>query len=188
MADGIGLSHYNNSKAATNNYEPLFLNQFEVLITPPTAITGADILVQQVKKISGLPELTPVGFVEQHYKWAKRTYAKPKPEDTTAELEIEFEVNLNDSNQMYVYNTIRQWSDVVFDPLTGKMGLKKDYIGQIDVVIHNKAQSIYRKFSFKPAYPIDPLKKMDLDYMSEEVYSLVVKFKCDAYTESREGA
>ena len=51
-----GLPHFTNSLAGINNYEPVFLNQFQVLITPPPGIVDANItfngesvLTQQVK-------------------------------------------------------------------------------------------------------------------------------------------
>ena len=94
---------FDNSTAAVTYYEPLFLNQFEVIITPPSLIAGATdgLLVEHVKKISGLPELTGVGTVNQFYKFAKRTYATGAPKETTATLTIDFEVNLNEENDYY---------------------------------------------------------------------------------------
>lgn len=182
-----GLPHFQNSQAATNNWEPIFLNQFEVIITPPASVSGADILVEQVKKISGLPEITPVGFVEQFYKFAKRTYAAAKPEDTTAELEMDFEVNLDDGNAMYVYNTFRQWSNIHFNPMTGGQGIKKDYAGEMTVIVFNKRQEVFREFRFKPVFMIEPLKDMEMEYTSEDIYILTCKFKADAWKESRTG-
>ena len=184
-----GLPHFDNSKAATEYYEPLFLNQFEVIITPPSTITAnVDLLVEHVKKISGLPELTGVGTVEQFYKFAKRTYATGKPAKTDAQLTIDFEVNLNEENDMYVYNILRAWGDLTFDPLNGRQGLKKDYAGQIYVAIFNKAQDIYREFRFTPAYLTGELSAMELDYTSEGIYKATAKFQCDAYKETRIGA
>lgn len=184
-----GLPHFDNSKAATEYYEPLFLNQFEVIITPPSTITNnVDLLVEHVKKISGLPELTGVKTVEQFYKFAKRTYATGKPAKTDAQLDIEFEVNLNEENDMYVYNIMRAWGDLTFDPLNGRQGLKKDYVGQIYVAIFNKAQDIYREFRFTPSYLTDPIGDMKLDYTGEGIYVMSAKFQCDAYKETRIGA
>jgi hypothetical protein len=184
-----GLPHYDNSRAAVEYYEPLFLNQFEVIITPPSTITNnVDLLVEQVKKISGLPELTGVGQVNQFYKFAKRTFAAGKPAETTAKLSVTFEVNLNEENDAYVYNTLRAWGDLTFDPLNGRQGLKRDYIGQIYVAIFNKAQDIYREFRFSPAYLTGELTKMDLDYASDNLYTLTANFQCDAFKETRIGA
>ena len=183
---GSGLPHYQNSKAAMNNWEPLFLNQFEVIITPPSTITaGTGFLVEHVKKLSGLPEITPGGTVEQFYKFAKRTYSSAKPEDTTAELEIDFEVNLGTSNDMYIYNTLRAWADIHFNPETGSQGLKKDYVGSMTVLIHNKNREVYREFTFNPVYLMEPLKNMELDYTSDDIFIMTCKFKADAWKEKR---
>lgn len=183
---GSGLPHYSNSRAAINAWEPLFLNQFEVIITPPATVTaGVGFIIEHVKKISGLPEITPNGTVEQFYKFAKRTYPGAKPEDTTAELEIDFEVNLGVVNDMYIYNTFRQWADIQFAPDTGAQGLKAQAIGTMSVLIHNKARQIYREFIFNPVYLMEPFKPMDLDYQSDEIYVMTVKFKADSWKENR---
>ena len=192
MADQIttkdvasGLPHYSNSRAAMRNYEPIFLNQFEVIITPPAAIQGSDLLVEHVKKITGIPEITPVGTVEQFYKFAKRTYAAAKPEDTTAELEMDFEVNLGDNNDMYIYNTFRTWADLHFATDDGSQGLKSEYVGTMSLHVHNKRRNVFREFIFSPVYLMEPLNQMELDYQSEDIYVLTVKFKADSWKENR---
>jgi hypothetical protein len=48
-----GLPHYQNSLFGINKYEPVYLNQFEVLVTPPGPVLGGQILVQQVTNLSG---------------------------------------------------------------------------------------------------------------------------------------
>ena len=128
-----GLPHYNNSKAARNNYEPVFLNQFEVIITPPTAIPvqagnpgSSNILLEQVTRISGLQVDQNASEITQQYKFAKRYYAGAAPQRTGLDVDLEFEINLNENNSMYVFKTLRQWSDLIYNPLTGAMGLKKD--------------------------------------------------------------
>src|SRR5210317_1304664 len=95
-----GLPHWDNSQAATGYYEPVFLNQFELIITPPAAITeNVDLLVEQVLKVSGLPEFLTSGTTTQSYKFAKRAYAKATPNNTLVDnLKVTFEVNLNDEN------------------------------------------------------------------------------------------
>lgn len=185
-----GLPHYDNSTAAREKYEPIFQNQFEVLFTPPPALnltTESIIITEQVKKVEGLPEITPIQFVEQWYKFAKRTYAGARPQDTTAELTIEFEVNLTQDLDMYVYNYFRAWADMIFDPMVGSMGLKRDYTGSLQVLIFNKAREIFRDFRFNPVYLIDPLTQMNLNYLEDDIYRLTVKIKADAWKEVREG-
>jgi hypothetical protein len=191
-----GLPHWRNSTAATKKYEPLYLNQFEVIITPPPAVAqaigyGDNLMLEHVKKIDGLPEQSATGkLVEQTYKFAKRMYAGAKPENTIATLKIDFEVNLNDDNDMYIYNALRAWGDLVYNPLTGAQGLKRDYADAIiSVNIFNRVGDIYRQFDFTPVFlGPDKLTEMKLDYASEEIFRLQATFTADTYTETRIGA
>jgi hypothetical protein len=77
-----GLPHYQNSLFGINNYEPVYLNQFEVLITPPGPVLGGQILVQQVTNLSGLEVDKTPAPIEQRYKFAVRNYAGAKPDRT----------------------------------------------------------------------------------------------------------
>lgn len=183
-----GLPHWDNSQAARNYYEPIYKNQFEVIITPPATITdNVDILVEQIKSIKGLPEFFTPGTRTQNYKFAKRAFADAVPNDTLVNLDIQFEVNLNEENNMYVYNTLRGWGDLIYDPLTGRQGLKKDYVGEIYVAIFNKAGDIFREFKFNPAFLSKPLTPIDLEYTSNDLYLLTASFVCDTYRETRVG-
>ena len=183
-----GLPHWDNSRAATGYFEPVFQNQFELIITPPATITeNVDLLVEQVLTVSGIPEFLTSGTQNQTYKFAKRAYAKATPNDTLVNLDVKFEVNLNDENNMYVYNTLRGWGDLIYDPLTGRQGLKKDYVGEIYLGIFNKAGDIFREFRFAPAFLKEPLSAITLDYNSDSIYQLTAKFVCDTYRETRIG-
>ena len=185
-----GLPHWDNSTAATQYYEPVFLNQFEVVITPPPSLVNNEfvgILVEQVTKISGLPEFLTKAGVKQKYKFAERNYSDAAPDGTSIPLTIDFEVNLNDDNNMYVYNLLRAWGDLIYDPLNGRQGLKKDYVGEIAVVVFNKAGDIFREYKFKPVFLSEPLTAFDLDYGKKDIYKISAKFISDTYRESRLG-
>jgi hypothetical protein len=183
-----GLPHWNNSRAATNYYEPVFQNQFELIITPPVAITeNVDLLVEHVLTVGGIPEITPTALVEQTYKFATRSFAASKPEKTTADLDVKFTVNLNDENNMYIYNTLRGWADLSYEPLTGLQGKKIDYYGEIYLAIYNKAGDIFREFRFTPCIMNGPLTAISLDYMSTTLYEITAKFRADAWDETSIG-
>ena len=128
-------------------------------------------------------------MVEQFYKFAKRTYAKSKPDETTATLTMEFEVNLDKGNNSYVYNALRSWSDLIFNPQTGAMSLKSTYASPNMIVTQfNKAQQVYRKFAFHSVYLMDPFNPMDLDYKADTIYVMTAKFKCDYWEDLRNGS
>ena len=183
-----GLPHFNNSKAARNNYEPVFLNQFEVLITPPAAVTSANvrfngesIMTQQVKSITGLAvDIQPSAPVTQYYKFAERRYAGGEPSTSDVEFNVVFEVNLDENNSRTMYKILRQWSDLIYNPLTGAMGLKRDYIGQMVVSIFNKQGDVFRRITLNNCFLIQPITTMAIDYDSgDALYTITTSWKSD---------
>jgi len=183
-----GLSHYSTSKASTLKYEPIFLNQFEVLITPPAAIPvpagnpgNGNIMLEQVISLSGLGVDKNPGEVTQKYKNAKRYYSGAAPTNTFIDLEIEFEINLDINNSMYAFKVLRQWSDLIYNPLTGGMGLKKDYTGTIVIKAFNKAGDVFRQITCKDAFPMLAIKEMDLNYINgaTNIYKIRMKWAVD---------
>lgn len=191
-----GLPHFKNSTAGPGKYEPLYLNQFEVIITPPPAVAGKigfgnNLMLEHVLKVTSLPELAGSGaaVITQNYKFSQRTYAPAKPAQTYHQFTIDFEVNLNNNNDMYIYNALRAWADLIYDPLTGRQGLKADYANaSIQVTQFNRAGVIYRDFMFSPVF-IGPNKLTEtaLDYAGDGIYKLTAQFTADTYTESRIG-
>ena len=174
-----GLPHYQNSLFGINKYEPVYLNQFEVLITPPAAVLGGPILVQQVTSISGLGVDKTPAATQQKYKFAVRNYAGAKPEQTVFDLTVNFTVNLNDANSMYVFKTLRQWTDLIYNPLTGAMGLKRDYTGTIVLSIFNKQGDVFRRITCRDCFPISPIGAMELDYAGTELYDVSLQWAVD---------
>ena len=174
-----GLPHYQNSLFGINKYEPVYLNQFEVLITPPAAVLGGPILVQQVTSITGLGVDKTPAATQQKYKFAVRNYAGAKPENTYFDLTVNFTVNLNDANSMYVFKTLRQWTDLIYNPLTGAMGVKRDYTGTIVLSIFNKQGDVFRRITCRDCFPISPIGAMELDYAGTELYDVSLQWAVD---------
>jgi len=186
----MALPHYRNSKAAIKNYEPIYLNLFEVTLIPPQGINpgqganGQNLMLEHVRKVSGMELDKNPGTTEQFFKYAKRRFAGARPDTTTMDLTIEFEVNLNEANSMYIFKTLRQWSDLIYNPMTGGSGLKKDYLGSGIVTVFNKAGDIFRKVRLPVIWPITPITPMDLDYMSTELYTISITFAADYWEDT----
>lgn len=187
-----GLPHYTNSRAAINNFEPVFMNQFEVLITPPSGVTDANItykgetiLTQQVKSITGLAvDILPAQSVEQNYKFATRRYAGGEPVTTDMTMSIEFEVNLNDDNSMSVYKILRQWSDLIYNPLSGAMGIKNDYVGSIVISVFNKRGDVFRRIRIPSCFLNEAINPMELDYENASIYVINTSWICDYWDDT----
>jgi hypothetical protein len=185
-----GLPYWTNSQAAVNYYEPIYQNQFEVILTPPAVIGGPNValLVEHVTKISGLPEINSAGsLVEQKYKFATRSYAGALPDKTTADLALNFTVNLNEENDAYVYNILRAWNDLLYNPLTGQQGLKREYVGEMVCVAFNKRGEIFREWKFPSIIPTTKLNEIDLNYTSNDVYAIDITYRADYWIETRVG-
>lgn len=183
-----GLPHYTSAKAAVNKFEPIYSNQFEVLITPPPSVVvpqgnpnNGNILLEHVKRVDGLAPDIAAGETYQMYKNAKRYYAGAKPARTGFDLSIDFEVNLDDNNSMYVYKIMRQWADLIYNPLTGALGLKKDYTGTIVVSAFNKAGDVFRRITCRDCFIMSPINPMDLNYTGTNLYQIRVTWAVDYF-------
>jgi|SRR6056300_378992 hypothetical protein len=161
-----GLPHYQNSINSVNKFEPVYLNQFEVNVIPPAAVAGGPVLLEQVVSVSGLDVDKNPSFVSQKYKFAKRNYAGGKPDTTTLDLGLKFTVNLDDANSMYVFKTMRQWTDLIYNPLTGAQGIKADYTGTIVVSVFNKSGDVFRRITLKDCFPLKAIDPMELEYVN----------------------
>lgn len=180
-----GLPHYLNNRASTKNYEPFYQNLFEVSIIPPQQVSGGELLLEHVTKIGGLETDRGSEIVEQAYKFAKRSYLKGTPETTVVDLKISYSLNLDDANNLYVYKTLRDWQRLGYNPLTGEQGLKKDYIGTIVVVNHNRKGDIFWQRTFYSAILVGTLPAFDLDYAEGNVLELSdITFRCDYWKEN----
>jgi hypothetical protein len=181
-----GLPHYTNSVAGLRNYDPVYLNQFEILITPPFGAlppvqSGENILTQNVKSITGLAvDIQPTAPVSQFYKFSERRYSGGEPSTSDMDLTVEFEVNLDSNNSMLVYNTLRRWADLIYNPLTGGMGLKRDYVGSMVISVFNKRGDVYRRIRIPSCFLSAPINEMTLDYNEgNAIYIMSVSWKCD---------
>ena len=189
----MALSHFKNSHAAVNKWEVVNPAMFEVTLLPPTLDGQQDdkttqLLLEHVRSISGLDGLNPaMGIVIQKYKQAERDYLGV-PEQTHLELQMTFSLNLNDSNENYIYTTLRKWYNKAFNPATGQYGLKKDYSGSMVIVEYNRDGSIWRKISCTNVIPGQPTGMNDRNYDSgNEAYELSITFNCDGWLDETVG-
>jgi len=89
-----------------------------------------------------------------------------------------------ESNSMEVYKILRQWSDLIYNPLTGAMGIKKDYVGSMVISIFNKRGDVFRRVSIPSCFPSEAIPAMDLDYEQANNYSISLSWICDYWTDT----
>jgi hypothetical protein len=185
-----GLPHFTSAKAAVQLYEPVYLNQFEVIIQPPVGVSnpvgnpGRTLLVENVLSVSGITVDKNPQPLEQRYKFSKRRYAGGAIDDTGVKVRIEVETNLDDNNSNYVFKSLRQWSDLVYNPLTGAMGIKSVYAGgtYILISVFNKQGDVFRRIKLLNCFPVDQIKSLDLDYTNGTTpHKIALSFRADYF-------
>lgn len=187
----FGLSHWRNSRAAQELYEPVYLNLFTIQISLPVGVGSTDentnLLLENVMKISGLVSHSfPTSPVAQQYKWATRRFAAAKPEQTTMDIALDFEVNLDRTPSAYVLKTLRKWCDLVYDPLTGRTGLKADYVAPwMLITMYDRAANPFWQWKCYNVFPITQIPAPELEYMGTELYRITgFTLACDSWDES----
>ena len=191
------FSHYNNSQAATNMWEVVSPALFEVDFSFPSLIRGdvnndPILMFEHVRSISGIDGVTPtVGNVVQKYKYAERHYAAAGPDKTSLELTITFTMNLNDSQHNYIYNMLRKWYDLIYNPQNGQMLTKKQYADGSRMFIseHDRNGAIWRKincFNFFPSTPPTGLNEDNYD-STGDAKTVSITFIVDDWVEETIG-
>lgn len=189
-------SNYRNSTAATNMYEVVSPALFEVYFTLPTLLGGdknnTELLFEHVRSISGLDGLTPsVGTVVQKFKFAERHYAAAGPEKTSLELAITFTLNLNEAHENYIYNMLRRWYDLIYNPQNGQMLTRSQYSSGsiLDILEHDRNGAVWRKikcYNFFPSTPPTGLNEDNYDSTSD-AKTISITFMVDDWTEHSVG-
>jgi hypothetical protein len=187
----FGLSHFRNSRAAQELFEPVYLNLFTLQIQLPDAVgsipENTNLLLENVQKIGGLiSHKFPTTLISQYYKWAVRRYAGAKPENTFMDLTIDFEVNIDKTQSAYVLKTLRKWCDLVYDPLTGRTGIKADYVAPWSLItMYDRAARPFWQWKLYNVFPMTVLPAPELDYQNDTNYKIAgFGIACDMWDET----
>ena len=177
------LPHYNARKeAGIGKEDVLYQNNFIATVIPPAGIGNTDLLTAQVTSISG--NITNPGntAVTQTYRGAERSYANGKLDQTFVDITLNFNLNLNESNQLYIYNQLSDWTKRIHDPETGRRSLKRDYVGQIIVEHFNRAGDIFKRTIYYDCFITSGLPELGGDYTSGDIVNLEgVVFRSDTW-------
>ena len=192
----LGLPHYRASRVSTAMYEPLYLNTFIVQLTPPASLGASDtdeevlVVLEGLQKVSGLAtNKVPAVVDSQIYKGANRSFAGARPDKTTIDIATTWQLNLRydtGSPESYTYSFLRKWCDLVYDPLTGRMDLKVNYVApRMVITLNDRAGTPYQQWVCYNIFPTTPIKAIDLDYSSgTNIFSTEMTFRCDYWDEA----
>ena len=178
----MGLSHFRTSRVSMERYEPVYLNLFTVEIELPSklAVSEADrnLFLEGIKSVKGLQTDSIPAAIQQQYKFADRSFAASGPDKTYIDVSFDMEVNLKGSAagqpSMYAVKILRAWCDLIYDPLTGRQGLKVDYTApSMTITLHDKANNPFWQWTLYNVFPTKGIQVPDFDYNQKtEVYKI----------------
>lgn len=190
----MGLSHYRSSKVSTSMYEPIYKNLYTVQMEPPTGLglTGQSeevkVILEGLTQVTGLNTSKNSGQVkEQKYKLATRSFAGALP-TTYIDVQTSWELNLMYENgypQSYTWKFLRAWNDLIWDPLTGRMGLKVDYVApSMTITIHDRAGTPFHQWILYNVFPTSELPDPGLNYGDDNLWKIDNwTLRCDVWDE-----
>lgn len=153
--------------------EVVYLNLFEITFILPVILQaqGRDpiLLLENATKAPDFGPLTDFGIsnVEQRFKYSTREFLTT-PNKTSGEINIPFQVNVNQQGSMEQWTTLKAWYDLLFNSQNGSLHYKSDMIGTIIVNQHDKKGVILRRVTFQNCQ----LKKLggyQLDWSSQDI-------------------
>ena len=190
----LGLSHYRSSRVSTSLAEPIYQNLFCVQLVPPMGLSDrseetVNIILEGVTGLGTITASKGSAAVEQTYKFAKRSYAAAVPEGTTIDLQLNFQLNLMydetaNTPTNTTYKFLREWVDLIYDPLTGRQGLKRDYCApSMTVTMFDRGNTPYWQWQFYYIFPTTGAPQPQLDYNSTTLLSGQMTFRADFWDE-----
>ena len=195
----MGLPHFKTSRVSMEMYEPVYLNLFTVEFQLPKGLTGTggisdddkNLLLEGVQNVKGLDTNKNPGVANlQHYKFADRSFAASGTDKTYIDVTMDFEINVRGSAtgapDMYTLKILRRWNDLIWDPLTGRQGLKVNYVAPtVTVTMHDKANQPFWQWTLYNVFPTKNLPVPELDYNKKtDLYKVTgYTLRCDYWDE-----
>jgi hypothetical protein len=179
------LPHYKNSVNSMEKREVVYTNLYEVILTPPASINdGIEFVLENVKSIGGLnTDIHLDASVQQTFKGADRSFLSAKPAQTFVDLTMNVQVNVNEDLTMIGYSLYRKWQSLGYNPRTGMMTSKKNYVGgPLSIYLHTKDYEVIRFWNFPTVFPYGNTTSgmEDLSYESgDNISEVTYQFRAD---------
>lgn len=185
----IKLPHFKGSVPGSNRYEPVYKSTYEFVFTrlPNLTIPDVNVLIEHITQISGLDGFNPqIQTVEQKFKYVSRTYLTV-PSETAFDVTMVFNMNTNNANENYVYNTLRQSYKSGMNLETGYMGLKKDYYCTGILYEYTRDGQLIRQVDIQDAIITAITGFDDVQGDSSDLRELSLTLRIDDWTERNQG-
>jgi hypothetical protein len=185
------LPHIKNVAAGMARWDPVYQSIFSVGFTVPSSMAGEYdqnemlILSQQVISISGLDNLqSSIKTYTQKYLGVDVAFYYPTLDNTGIDYTIQFNLNIRNKSDVYVFKIFKQWLNLIYSASTGVVALKAQTYGKMIILEANRDGTIWRQVVLKNVIVTDVKGMETLDYTSSDVRTLNVTFHADYWDET----
>ena len=148
----MALPHFSNILSHNSNDEPVYKALFELTFDLPPilgrTIDDVKLMLENARNIT-LPLTPDIEVQTQRFKFSTRAYVTLPSQTHVADLSINFNLNENDKNAVFVWNILKAWYDLAWNSQTGETHTKREMIGNIIVNQHNKKGQVIRRVTYK---------------------------------------
>lgn len=194
----MNYGHFTSSKRAMDLDEPIYLNLWTAYIAAEDLPEGLNadqdtinIILEGLRSVGGLETQPGLGSPQvQKYKHVERGYAGSMPSKTHVDLNMNFELNLrreaDGTDNNYTYKFLRRWSDLIYDPQTGRMSIKKNYICKaMTITMQDKEGVGFHQWTLHNVFPTSAIPVPSLTYDSGSIWNnFSMTFWADWFDES----
>lgn len=151
----MALPHFTNIASHYEKWEPVYKNLFEVTILLPTALQQihpqAKVLLLENATSASLPDYPDLVTVEQRFKYSTRLFLAAPGSTSIESTEITFNLNQNDTLQVFNWRIMKDWYDLSWNNETGELNYKKDMVGDIIINVHDRNGFVIRRVTYHNA-------------------------------------
>lgn len=178
----MALPHFSNILSHNTNAEAVYKALFELTFDLPPilgrSITDVQLMLENARNIT-LPLTPDIEVQTQRFKFSTRAYVTLPTQTHVADLSINFNLNENDKNSVFIWNILKAWYDLAWNSQTGETHTKSEMIGNIIVNQHNKKGQVIRRVTYVNVQMVG-VSEIELNWDSpSEILECSAKFIAD---------
>lgn len=149
------LAHFSAVDSHHELWEPILKNLYEVTIILPQVLQtihpNATRLLMENCKSAKFPTYPTIESQTQRFKFSTRVFLTSPQQTHTEELALGFNLNQNESYQIFCFKILKDWFDLGWNNETGTLHYKKTLCGDIIIHGHDKEGKVIRRVTYHNA-------------------------------------
>ena len=157
-------------------FEPIHKNLFEISFVLPVILQAQArdpyLMLENATSID-IGNLTPeIETSTQRFKYSTRVFMNT-PGQTHTDFEIKFNINIAKAGDVFIYNTLRAWYDLVWNSQDGTLMYKRDIVGTIIVNHHDRKGYVIRRITYHNCQIQEITGYSELDFGESDIIETI---------------